>query len=590
MNLRTLIKPFIFLLALSFSFEIISQSSPLPKGLTKDEKEMLKNGEYFPPNNSIRTSPLPPEVPVRTMAEWEELQAIVVTWAAYFPVVRDIVRYSKEEVKVINVCQDSNQIKSYLQSSGIDFENLIFLQEPFNTVWVRDYGPNPVYMNDVDSLALIDWIYNRPRPADDLIPESISETINAPLYTTTEFPNDLVHTGGNFMADGSGIGFSSDLILEENDANSSFGISDHSEDAIDSIMGNFMGIQSYPKFAALPYDGINHIDMHMKMLNENTILVGEFPEGVSDGPQIEENIQYLLDNYKTRSGQDFRIERIIQPPCNNGNYPPFCQGGSFSAEYRTYTNALFVNKTILVPIYLNQYDNEALALWEQLMPGYKIRGIDCRQIINAGGAIHCITKEIGVNEPLWIFHEELPDYSIETNTDDYQIEATIKHKSGIAKADLYWTTDTTEGYEVLPMSSIDEVNGTWFASIPFQNMSGTIHYYIEATSNSNKVITRPLVAPEGAYQFNVEAMSTNTLNDVSYDVKVFPNPARNHITIDANDHKVTSVNIYNTVGQLIREITGTSETIDVSTIASGLYTIHIELQNGSTFVEQIQIK
>ena len=49
---------------------------------------------------------------------------------------------------------------------------------------------------------LIDWIYNRPRPLDDAVPELMSQLTGLPIYTTTEVPYDLVHTGGNFMTDG----------------------------------------------------------------------------------------------------------------------------------------------------------------------------------------------------------------------------------------------------------------------------------------------------------------------------------------------------------------------------------------------------
>ena len=35
---------------------------------------------------------------------------------------------------------------------------------------------------------------------------------------------------------------------------------------------------------------IHHVDMHMKLLDEETILVGEYPEGVSDYYLIESNI------------------------------------------------------------------------------------------------------------------------------------------------------------------------------------------------------------------------------------------------------------------------------------------------------------
>ena len=61
-------------------------------------------------------------------------------------------------------------------------------------------------------------------------------------------------------------------------------------------MDAFMGISTYIKMETLPYDQIHHIDMHMKLLDEETILVGEYPEGEADGP-IEANIEYIQDNY-----------------------------------------------------------------------------------------------------------------------------------------------------------------------------------------------------------------------------------------------------------------------------------------------------
>ena len=60
----------------------------------------------------------------------------------------------------------------------------------------------------------------------------------------------------------------------------------------------------------LTFDAIHHIDMHMKLLNEETLLVGEFPLNVSDGPQIEMNIQYIQDNFTSVYGTPYKIVRI----------------------------------------------------------------------------------------------------------------------------------------------------------------------------------------------------------------------------------------------------------------------------------------
>ena len=90
------------------------------------------------------------------------------------------------------------------------------------------------------------------------------------LYVTDTAPNDLVNTGGNYMSDGLGNAFASELILEENEPGNPYNVSAKTEAQIDQIMEDYMGIQNYIKMQALPYDVINHIDMHMKLIDEQT--------------------------------------------------------------------------------------------------------------------------------------------------------------------------------------------------------------------------------------------------------------------------------------------------------------------------------
>ena len=91
----------------------------------------------------------------------------------------------------------------------------------------------------------------------------------------------------------------------------------------------------------LPFDGIHHIDMHMKLLDEETLLVAEYPEGLSDGPQIEENLQYIMDNFTTKWGTPFNVIRIPSPPSSSGYFPGEQPelNNSVDGYYRTYTNS-----------------------------------------------------------------------------------------------------------------------------------------------------------------------------------------------------------------------------------------------------------
>src|ERR1043166_667253 len=87
----------------------------------------------------------PPSSAVRASAEWEEIDALIITWTSYTSILREIVRAAQTETKVIIVCSDSNTVKNSLTGSGIPLTNLQYIIAPFHTVWSRDYGPWDIY-------------------------------------------------------------------------------------------------------------------------------------------------------------------------------------------------------------------------------------------------------------------------------------------------------------------------------------------------------------------------------------------------------------------------------------------------------------
>jgi len=514
----------LLLLAFLFIQNIIIQAQTdemLPRGFSEKELLEMTNNQFRPPSGTNYSDP-PPPGEVRTMAEWEELQGLVISWTGNSEIkdiLEDIIRHAKEEVEVYIVCTNSALVINQLPSD-INLDNITFVETQFNSIWIRDYGPNTVYVNDVDSPYMIDWIYNRNRPADDtIVPQAIATILDIPIYETSDCDNDLdlVHTGGNFMNDGMGTAFSSKLILDENSFTNQFGCNYQTELDILSIMNTFMGIDEYVLMENLIWDPIDHIDMHMKLLDEETLLVGEYPEGTADGPQIEANLQYVLNNYTTPYGNPYDVIRVPMPP-DNGNYPDSNPQG----DYRTYANAVFVNKTVLLPIYEEQYDTTAIRIWEEALPGYKIQGINCNDIICLNGAIHCITKGIGVNEPLLINHSKVREGCM---TQDQVVEATVQHKTGIADVTLFYSIDTSGIYQSLTMTNTSE--NTWSAMIPATNEETEMFYYIQAIANDGKQINRPMVAPEGYFHYDVIDCFVAT-EDIEIGVSlenIYPNPA-----------------------------------------------------------------
>ena len=298
-----------------------------------------------------RGIPTPPEgSDIRTAAEWEEIEVLTITWRSFPCILKQITAAAVEECRVVIFSEDVEETESYLTSSScggsVSLNNVEVVNAESNSIWIRDYGANTVYTEFHDGRVLVDWLYNRPRPDDDAIPDALSAHMGIPLHSTIQAPNDLMSTGGNWMSDGFGTAFSSELIFEENSGGPAVNwgqqwgtYPDQDEAGIDNVVQAFHGVDTYVKMDVLPYDGIHHIDMHMKLLDESTLLVSEYPAGVADGPQIEANLQYVLSNF-TRDGHAVQRHPHPQPPQLGGGYPN--QGG----DYLTYSNATFVNNTI----------------------------------------------------------------------------------------------------------------------------------------------------------------------------------------------------------------------------------------------------
>ncbi|MBL7939160.1 MAG: agmatine deiminase family protein [Flavobacteriales bacterium] len=542
-----------FLAPFTVLFSTSSAQDGLPHALSPQERELIP-AYRASRAGATRGISTPPPFPVRTMAEWEEVQSVVITWASYPGILKQIVRYAQPECEVIIACEDQAEVIDYLQGPDFggpmtDLAGITFLEAPINSIWARDYMAETIYKNEVDSLLMLDWIYNRPRPDDDLLSDAVGVAKDIAVYSTTQAPYDLVHTGGNFMCDGAGTAFSSELVLEENSAAGEFNQTVRDEAGVDGMMQQFMGITNYIKMTALPYDGIHHIDMHMKLLDEETLLVGEFPVGVSDGPQLEENIQAIMANETSTYGDPYRLIRIPMPPSTNGSFPP-------DASYRTYANNVFLNGTVLVPTYRTEYDTTGLRILRESLPGYNVIGIDCdseQNIIQQSGAIHCITKTIGVADPLLIRHQRLADTYDAAN--DYLVTAYMVHRSGIASAQLYWTTDTADGFASVPM--VDQGNGNWSAAIPAQPAYSNVFYYVEATANNGKVQVRPLVAPEGWWRFRVLDVSAS-VPEVAGPViaEVYPNPTSSIlvITLEGTANETVEVELTDVLGRTVMPI------------------------------------
>ncbi len=503
---------------------------PLPKGLTDEEKEvyeqLIRNWEYG-------VNVQPPAVPPRAPAEFEESGGLIITWAGFDKKLREVVFYTAGRgITIYIITDDPEAVQNYLIKGGVLLEDVHFVQIPFNSVWVRDYGPKSIYLAGNDELAFADWLYNIPRPLDNLVPENMANYLNLPVYQMTSGSNKLIHAGGNIMVDGHGTAFSSKLVLFEN--------SSLTESQIDNIMYDFLGIDRYIKTEMLPYDYLHHLDMHMKLLDEETLLVGEYPEGVPIRPELESNLQYIVDNYKSCYGRPYNIIRIPMSPCPQGEYPPY-------ANFRSYTNSLIINNVVLVPQYHNESLNaHALDIYKQAMPGYHVIGINVEKITYTSGAIHCITRGIAATDPVFISHAPI---RYAEPGEKISIEAEIQNAAGISEANLFWRDNNKASYQ---QEKMIYQGGAYKADIPGKPFQTEISYYISATNNNEKTITKPLTAPDGTHTFTVGVETEVSHPKKKITFSVYPNPSEGTFNLVLPEtNKTIDIDIIDMHGRIV---------------------------------------
>jgi len=476
----------------------------------------------------------PPGGWVETPGEFERLKGVFVTWrygtynSIFREIVREVVDVSKAYI-IVRSSSEQDNVTSYLISGGVPLDSVVFMTFSNNSIWSRDYGP--WFMRKQDNTeGIVDFQYNRPRPADDTIPWRIGAAWSIPVYGSP-----LEHAGGNFMVDGLGTGFASTLIYEENPG--------YTPAEIDSLMLAYSGLEQFIVLQRINIEYTGHIDLWTKILDDTLVMVGEYAAGHPNYTLLNQNAD-SISRCKNREGQSYRIVRMPMP-WSTSNAPP------------SYLNSLVVNNKVLVPLWNEPEDDTALVIYQQAMPNHTIVGINCSAMSGSGGAIHCITMQAPSPQFIHIQHYPLTDTQDTLNP--YRVRARITSSSTL-------TTDSTRVYYNVnsspftstPLSAVIDTPGVYAGYIPAQSPDDTVHYYLVAENTEGIRRTSPKNVPQHVYSFLVSGPSVaeREIVQVMHDVVLYPNPARNKLVFSINLKEATpiKIEIYNVLGQTVKTL------------------------------------
>lgn len=346
------------------------------KRLTPQQREALERGR----DPEIYGFTDPPSEPIRRFGEFEQVEDFIIAYSGaptYDPIYGDMIEatFDQANVRILVKPPVISKLTTLLEERGVPLDAVELITDiPFNSVWMRDYGPQAVL--SAAGTSYIDTRYYPSRVEDDGVPTLLANVDGVPVYRP-----DLFEEGGNFFSNGHGVCFTTNYLLEQNDA---------TEDEVAAILQDYFGCVQSHFLQQLDGNVIGHIDMFFHVVDEHTLLLGEYtPEQDAVNAEILEESYDYLSNITALDGEPFNIVRVPMPNHLEDKVPV-----GVLPVVRTYMNLVTVNGVVLVPVYRQEPTKEAVALsiLQTVFPDREIVPIPSDAIAPSYGAIHCITQ------------------------------------------------------------------------------------------------------------------------------------------------------------------------------------------------------
>ena len=274
-----------------------------------------------------------------------------------------------------------------LTRSGADLDLVDFLEVPTNRGWLRDCGP--IWVTDgMGNATALNWKFNawakyKNWQLDNDVPDAITDyTLDDSLEPTA---NDIpiVLEGGGIDVDGRGSIIVTEewLLSDEQVRNKGFQREDY-----EAIFEHYLGCPNtiWLGRGIVGDDTHGHVDDITRFVTPGKIVT------VVEKDKKDENYALLQDNLKRlkkakdAKGKPFEVIELPMPR------PVVFEGQRLPASY---ANFLICNKVVLVPVFNDPADAEALSILQACFPKRQVVGIYARDLVWGLGTIHCLTQQ-----------------------------------------------------------------------------------------------------------------------------------------------------------------------------------------------------
>lgn len=280
---------------------------------------------------------------------------------------------------------------------GFDKSNIEIHIIPTNGIWVRDNGPI-FLVNEKGEIAITSWNFNGwgkryPYEKDRLVPKKVAEELSVPIFKAP-----ITLEGGAIEVNGKGTLIATRTSIINPNRNPG-----KSREDIEEAIKNFLGLEHIIWLSGAPREFCDvvgdetdfHVDTYARFVNTSTVLYS-WTEDKSNPfyPYLKQHLDELR-NARTESGKT--LELIPLPLPENAMYAtlkipkraPFKSLPSLT----TYVNFYLANKVVLLPIYGDINDSQALGILAEHFSNREIIALPAQVIAELGGMMHCVTQQ-----------------------------------------------------------------------------------------------------------------------------------------------------------------------------------------------------
>lgn len=276
------------------------------------------------------------------------------------------------------VCDDSELVKSYFSSH----ENLIFVAYQSDDTWARDCSALSVIDEDEDEPLLLDFTFTGWGGKFDATRDNAMSSSIASIYGAPMKKIDLILEGGGVESNANGSLLTTAECLLNPNRNPHL-----TKTQTENILKKEFGVEQilWLNHGYLSGDDTDsHIDTLARFIDTDTIMYVKCDD---KDDEHYDALKKMEDELKALRDIDGEAFNLIALPMTN---PIFYDDERLPA---TYANFLIINDAVLLPIYNDPHDAEAIAICEDAFRGRDIIPIECSVLIRQHGSLHCVTMQ-----------------------------------------------------------------------------------------------------------------------------------------------------------------------------------------------------